>query len=285
MRNIRYISCLATLRALTCLVGYKTFTHQGIKARLPSQIQEISTANSDWNFATCFILLDDKKLISEAPFVDCPSKTDPLKRRIFLWGDSHAASLNQGLEVLYGNKFQFIQRTASSCPPLIESIYISDKCKLLNQLVLNEISNAQPDVVILMGSLSGSVGDEIGLTILKLKSIGIKNIILVGLPPKWNSSLPNIVFRKFLLTNTIHERLQNTHVLQQEKSDQELQDLATFLNVAYVSPLHILCNKLECLTRTSESSNQLLQFDQTHLTYEGSLFIATHFPKPLIQKR
>ena len=59
--------------------------------------------------------------------------------------------------------------------------------------------------------------------------------------------------------------------------DPQMEALASELDVMYISPKRILCNENGCLTFVPASDFELIQWDFSHLTVAGSIFLVENF--------
>jgi peptidoglycan/LPS O-acetylase OafA/YrhL len=256
---------------ITCYVG------SGLNFRFPSEIQYVTTSWSSmgetWR-GSCF-------LGPEQDFRSFASCRDTLPGRpsILLWGDSHAAHLIPGMATVLGSEFNIIQRTASSCPPLIG--YEKDSipfCKVINNHDFDLLLNRRPDKIILAGYWTYYEGwrDKLVSTIAQIKERQSAPLYLVGQVPWWKDKLPDMVYYAYRAdqNHRVPTRLKPSYYSEIVALDQTMREMAGQMNVAYISPTSILCNPNGCLTRVGEA---LTQMDWTHLTPQGSTYVVSRF--------
>ena len=220
----------------------------------------------------------------EGDFSGCTLEKPMGIGKVFLWGDSFATHLYSGLKSKT-NFNKLIYLTSSACPPIIDYDFshIGDQrpfCRAINDYILERIKKEKPDKVILAANWNLRVDKWIFVerTILKLQAFGIKEIVLVGPMPRWTSPLPRILTRFDRPFDELPMRLKSYYNNEDRVVDIKMQDLANKLNVRYISLTKILCNGTGCLVRVGPQPNQMLNFDEGHLTYAGSKYVVSHFP-------
>ncbi|MBE7411834.1 MAG: hypothetical protein HS129_07190 [Leptospiraceae bacterium] len=288
-------------------VGLFLYRSHGFPERLPEFIKNLKTPNltddsipelQAWRINKCFLHKTGSKF-SETECVDPESIKGPL---VFIWGDSHAASLYSGLSKLQEKyEFRVAQFTQSKCPPWIYSNTSElDECESKNQFILEKIKNLIPDTVLLYANWSDNwerQKGEVNLpkSISKLKSYGIKRIILLGPTPQWKVSIQMAIVQSFKLSlkwNQIFpKRIKNT-LHQNFLSDwgEAQKNIALQNNIIYISSQEVLCNVDGCLTSITDNENELTFLDSGHLSPFGATFLVESFidrlfPEPLNRKK
>lgn len=254
-----------------------------------SDFQRVNNLRYEWGDKTCFLNLPQQ---SYGDFKKCKSShKDADKRRptLFLWGDSHAAHLISGLKDRYGDKYNIVQRTATSCPPIFSSKNDSP-CGLLNSHIIKEIDASRPQLIILAGRWKGSANLEVTKSIEMIKeraSIYGGSIVMIAPPPQWDSSLPELIMRW-----GIQSSITEFSALPKRKKDnlssyypdinyeEFLRDLSKKNNIALVSLVDILCNSQGCLTLVGNTANDLVTYDQDHFTINASKYVVSKFNIP-----
>ncbi len=280
---------------LLCLIiglaGYATYTEEGFyKIRLPKNVQELFEHKPDlfnvdttaFRYGTCFLELTSAHKVSD--FSKCESLTDQNQnlKSLFLWGDSHAAHLQKGYNKYFGSDYRIIERTVSGCPPLFGIDNPSRPyCEVFNNNMLKFIKKEKPAKVVLAANWQTYDYSNIGNTVQKLHEIGIMNIDIIGPVPVWLRTLHQklievVLFRKSLvipkrMSYGLHRVFFNV--------DTTLSNLLEGLNVNYISPVKIFCNKNGCLTMTGDGIESLVTNDNAHLSAPGSEYLVSRFPK------
>jgi len=269
----------------TGMIGVAAVANEGYPTRFPTTLQALARwsqphADTEWRLSQCYFYPGQMRAFA-------PECT-PVKRsgipRLLLWGDSHAAQLFPGLQALRAHyDFDLIQWTAAGCPPT-RSRWLAEEpgCASHRAWILNEMPNAQPDVVMLAARWElyqerGMPQDEILAALADdvrwLRSIGVRKIILFGPGPAWNATLPLDLFRYMSVrrTDQVPERLGSIRVAERQL-DRNLAEQAAAEGVQYVSVLDWFCNDAGCRTTGHENlkTPDLLFRDQDHLTASGS---------------
>jgi hypothetical protein len=253
----------------------------GFARLLPGTVSEMVDhdyhATEAYRLGNCFLSPDR----DWTHFADCGVTRDKTKKTILIWGDSHAAHLYPGYEAVFGSKYNIIQRTAASCPPILSREQPDNKfCRELNDKTFELIRKENPDIVVLSALWVGyPENDAVVETIHKLREIGIKNIDLVGPDPLWDVKLglPRILYNYFQKFGNVPRRM--VFGLQPNTSASKIRKLAEDENVRYISPYDILCSKEGCLTRVDDDNlNSLVSWDANHFTPVGSIYVVSRFP-------
>jgi len=274
---------LSVLMALVGFAGYYTFLGEGLGFRFPKIVQDFTEYQYDWKTGyregSCLLRAEQ----DYTQFQSCETSIESTKPTIVLWGDSHAAHLYPGYKAVFGESSNIVQRTSSSCPPIL-GLEIESRvhCKKINDNVFALIRNLKPDKVVLAGVwVAYDEWRQVDKTIAALRDIGIKNIDLIGPVPDWKDELPRQLYHyyKMDIFHRIPYRMnfglnQNFIAL-----DPEMSDFAAQNNVHYISPKKIMCNTEGCLTRLGETGETITAFDYAHLTEKGSIYLVSKFPE------
>ena len=207
------------------------------------------------------------------------------KPTVVLWGDSHAASLYRGfLQQSHRLNFNLAQYTTSGCPPAIEfEMDNRPECKWLNNYVLEKIKTTKPDTVVLSGYwllYDGKHSFKKGMpwnympkerlvnTISILKSIGIKNIVVIGQLPAFHLTQIKVGAEHFIAGEK--NRTFFAYVIKSIAMDRWVRDIANSNDVEFLSPIETLCDDSGCLISTSLEKFIPLAWDDTHMTTDGA---------------
>jgi peptidoglycan/LPS O-acetylase OafA/YrhL len=279
------VAGLVLLISLVGLSGRLIQKGHGFPSRFPSNIQSIVKFPYTYSYAksyrlgVCFV--DAKKQGVEAFSDECLEPARTPAKKIFLWGDSHAAHLYPGLSHFEKQEsFRVIQFNASGCPPVIDAEIVKrPQCKAINRKVLQLIKDIMPDLVILAGAWTddpeawnhadlNSLSETIGM----LHSIGIKEIILFGPVPAWPISAPKSLI-KFSQRNNWQDppdRLPSGFATETRQMDATMAAIAEKQRISYISPYHTFCNADGCLAKIAGVPTAV---DCCHLTDVGSIFL------------
>ena len=273
---------LAALILLMVVVGVSGRLIQkqhGYPGRFPASIQRIvNTAYSDphrksYRSGTCFVNKDGPKLFSDK----CLEPASAAGKKIFLWGDSHAAHLYPGLQRYeHQGGYRVIQFTTSGCPPIMAiEIPKRPSCKATNERIIELIGQTHPDIVLMAAYWTASKHvdlDKLSLTISSIKKLNIQKIIFMGPVPSWSLPLPQLLvrFSKRNNWNDPPDRLPLAFVGNTSMMDEQWSTFAEKNQVAYISSYRTFCNLDGCLAKIA---GEPVAFDARHLTNAGSSFL------------
>ncbi len=268
---------------MACLgaAGFGTFLYGGLPSRFPHIIQHIIPAvnffekhiGPRWRRHHCFLEEEDA-VVFDGDCFDFGHQGRPM---IFLWGDSHAAALSPGFVELQKKKsLRFIQLTASTCSPILDGKRRDGRrCDTINEIVSRHITALMPDMLIIHAQWVFYKNFAPGLeeTIVSLKKLGIKKIVLVGPVPRWPKKLAQslVAFFKQDPFHRVPEKMKFGLWAGNEAIDKQLRDIAARASIHYASPLDILCDKTGCQTLIGGS--ELTTFDTVHLTPAAANFL------------
>ncbi len=276
-------SALFLLMLVVGGTGYYCYHQDGLEFRFSKTLQAIvryklEDPTNMWRAGTCHLLPKQDYTI----FDTCKVESNKDKKTTLLWGDSHAAHLYPGYKTFFGENLNIIQRTASSCQPILNlEIDGSPHCKKINDAVFELIKLEKPNKIVLSAVWSSYDWKKIEETITLLHEIGITDIDLIGPVPRWKDTLAKQLY-SFYKNDKLHripERMKYGLDPGFLELDSVLTDFSKQLNINYISPAKILCNDDGCITRTGETRDTLTAFDAAHLTENGSRLLVAQFPK------
>lgn len=226
----------------------------------------------------CFL---DTTTAPHVPFAD-ECLTGPASAPlVVLWGDSHAAHLFPGLDAMTSSAgFQLLQQTATQCPPLLGGLIVPNDlaCASIREEIQQRIRALRPDTVVLASRWSRDttgLEEKLARTVAFLKEAGVRQVVLVGPPPRWIPTLQGVLVRAYLKDQRIPERL----APQKETSpeilvmDQRLRAIGAALGVGYLSAWDMFCDHQGCLARLGNDRADLTCADYDHLTAMGSRYL------------
>lgn len=285
------VFALCALMFAMAATGAVTVQQAGFSSRYPPIIQRATEYDLDGYRAAlrnrkCFMDLG-QDASSYAP--DCVDQgTQPLW---VLWGDSSAAALYPGFRHLAKTTdlFRLAQFTSSACPPMPGFTQSGNQaCLFNNDWTFQHIKELQPSVVLLAAMWHEYDRSLLANSLRQLKSIGVKNIIVIGPAPAWTDTPSRIVFdlwRKDPLHKTPSPRLDyarfgmgQAHPIQgagdtrTTTAEPVLRSIAAAEGASYVSLSEALCNSQGCLTRADTDSGDSFYLDVVHLTPAGSRY-------------
>ncbi|QPK02036.1 acyltransferase [Enterobacter mori] len=194
---------------------------------------------------------------------------------IFIWGDSHAQALGQGIRQHY-TKTPVYQIASSSCKPGVtpdtdSTGEIKKACDASNKTAIQLIERFKPKVVILAQHASHQNNDFVSI-INKLKSIGVVNVILVGPVPQYDVPLPVVISARHWDKDDVRfaDVAIDKNIMKTDKVMKEI--YGPMKDVKYVSIIDELCNEKGCIAKIGENNIPMV-WDYGHLTPEGSAFV------------
>ena len=278
-KSIGAVITLVSVIVLAGLFGEGVRKSNGYPARFPSHIQKIiysSSSIESYRRGECF-LNPEQEATSFSH--ECVSTGSSQSKKILLWGDSHAAQLYAGLHY-YEREGQFdvLQLTASGCPPVIND---NTRCNGLNKKVIQLITNTHSITVIISGHWSSydeSKGwdrldtGNIVETIHEFKKMGVKDIILFGPVPYWDSNLPKMLVKLSKSSDWKEppDRLNSGFSKNTKILDSKMETIAKEVGISYISPYQTFCNLDGCLAKFHGDPTA---FDYGHLTVTGSIYL------------
>lgn len=205
------------------------------------------------------------------------------KQSLFIWGDSHAQHLNYGISKLLPKNISILQVATFGCAPSVNfrKSGVKSSCDASNQLALDKIKNAKPDIVLLAQRENHELNDWNEL-IETLKAAGVKNILILGPVPQWHQFLYRYYARHYWDTKP---RRINTNLKQSVfKTDNEMKKLyGASKGVTYISLIDRLCNSEGCLAYLGDNIETGLEtFDYGHLSLSASEFLSKEALGPII---
>ena len=226
------------------------------------------------------------RAIDYSALQQCEKLKHPGDPVVMLLGDSHAFGLYQGLEpYLDKREINLIGLPAMYCTP----ISVLDKratCAHYNQWLQDEILRLQPDLIVifahhLLWTDEEHYGEQVNYSkhiwdaAQRLKTLGAKQVLIVGQIPTWINSLPHNINLNFLRKDLPVPQYTMTGVNPSSlKMDEEMRT-ERLPGVQYLSLRDALCTSQGCLTNVgSQYPADLLVHDYGHLTKNGASYLA-----------
>jgi peptidoglycan/LPS O-acetylase OafA/YrhL len=254
------------------VAGVAIINARGFETRFPPEIRalaDVPAISREQRQHECFL-----DLKQETTFADsCVEAKRPL---VLTWGDSTIAALMPGFrkrqqEVHFG----LAQFNASSCPPQLSvDIPGYPACRGVNEVVLQKIALAHPDVVVMQSRGTIHPNDEMPAlkrTFQALHELGVPRIVLLGPAPVWTRTLAAEALSYFI---KYHAVLPQRYVkgVTHLWDDAEMRAFADEQGVEYISTWDAICNADGCLTRLSHAPGDLVIYDAHHFTEAGAIY-------------
>lgn len=245
-----------------------------------------STYHGQFRDSTCFLRPDQGfKDFAASCFDPAPGSGKP---KLAIWGSSHAAHLYAGIaKQEWAKQFDIIQLTASACAPMPASTDASrPHCPDIQKGIRAFLAKAKPDILLIAmprAALGDGPADGPDFTkamlqaaIKSLRADGVGRVVIAGPVPEWPLQLPQIYFRD----SVFHKHgMENMAVPVQPQEfaamDRAMRDATIEAGGTYISLHDAMCNGNRCYTLVPDAPvDALMQFDQNHLTSEGSEWLA-----------
>lgn len=219
---------------------------------------------------------------------------DIRKTNIFIWGDSYAAMLYSGLEIVRNKKHQtygITQVTDDNGPPFFTEGVTDDEKTLIeaNTNRLSLVEKYQPEIVIISWMIGGYNGirdkdlafEELKKTTDKIFKASPKSrIVIVGPVPKWKGSLIKQMIEYFQKNGRYAPKYMHRGLVENDiEWDVAMKEKIPKEKISYVSAYDALCNASGCLTRTGPNALDITAIDWGHLSKSGSLYLAEKIEK------
>ena len=267
--------------------GWLVQRSDGWLNRYPVEIRAIASAEfaseyPAWRVDECFLRL------GASPEQFSPACSDSQMGEgpsVFLWGDSHAAALYPGLSKLLAEqstKPRLAQFTAALCPPLLVTpAQSSASCEAMTAFIVRKLVETAPDTVVLGGhwlrySTSQSQQNitmaQLRTTVLWLKQIGVRHVVVFGQAPTWTIAQPRVVMAAWNRTHGVIERAFDHLDPASAALDEAVSLAVAGTGAQFVSPMSKLCNESGCLVAVHRRDGMhAVAYDNSHLGDEGSI--------------
>jgi hypothetical protein len=146
------------------------------------------------------------------------------------------------------------------------------QCAALNADTFDTITAIHPDVLLLHAMWREDT-DLAALreTIFGLRRAGVRRIVIVGPVPYWKRTLPFTLVNAYRLQHRLPDRIASG--VFGAGADSLMENFSNAERVEYVSAWMRFCNSDGCLTRAGPSAEDLVVWDQAHLSEKGSEYL------------
>lgn len=198
------------------------------------------------------------------------------KHVVFIWGDSYAQHLYYGLSKALPKNVSILQVTSSGCWPHIEPFKVDQflSCNRSNHFALEQIKKIKPDVVILT-QIREHEKNNYKEIVDRLRSLGVKDVFVLGPVPQWNPYLYKIILRNYL--DKTPKRIAQDLITNIFSTNEIMKTLLSNIeHVHYLSPTDLQCNDEGCIAFLGDDVRKgLVTFDNGHLTPTASKYIVS----------
>lgn len=202
---------------------------------------------------------------------------------VFLWGDSHAQALSDGVRAITPSDWDFYQVATSSCEPTIgkplKKAFLDNNCVISNSYALLKIKELKPKVVIIAQRSLHHLNNWNNIAT-KLKGMGVKHVVVMGPMVQWEEDLSKLISRKDItITNGYASKYYvDSDVFREDDLIKRIKDK----NFNFVSLVSNMCNPSQCLSLVP-NSEVLMVMDYGHLTHEASIYVGKSVIFPQIK--
>jgi len=256
----------------------KLLNPKGVEGAEESIAKIVYSESFGQNFRAkkCFL---ENGQVPENFAIEC--RVENRSKEIFIWGDSHAASLYPGFSA-EEKKNRVSQFTSSTCPPVLSwSTGLNSACKAINSHIISLIQKSPPKTVILYAAwywdqyLLENNLQSIKHTIDQIYLAGVKNVIILGPPPIWKKNVPDIIFDHIRAYGGAPSRFTNYQLGNLDRGymiENNLQKIASKTGAYYFSSLDDLCRSGNCMIYVENISHPITM-DSGHFSNAGATYI------------
>jgi len=246
----------------------------GFPERLPPNAARVASylsydADPYYRSGKCFMTGEASQ--SRFDYRDCLARP-PGKPVYLLVGESNAAHLYPGLAQDFAGD-DIIQVTATGCKPTLRQMRMggASQCeKLMDYVFTDYLPKHHVDKLLLAALWTDTDIPALRETLQWGKDKHIP-IVLFGPIPRYNVPLPRLIAASMRDGDKSESAVHANLVSLVEPLDRQMAETASQYGAEYISLYHVLCRP-NCTTLVG--ANVPIQFDDVHLTYEGSVYLA-----------
>ncbi|XQW85886.1 acyltransferase family protein [Thalassotalea piscium] len=252
----------------------------GLITPVPSYIMKIASGekydpSAIYRRHECFIMDDFEDYNKDL----CMKIKDSKNKNILIIGDSHAAHLWFGVNKVF-DEYNVLQATSASCHPLIGYQLVRWKsCKPMVKYIFNELIFTPNRMVILAAKWNKKDFPYLRKTIQFLEGNQIPYVFL-GPTISYHGTLPSRIAEYGKLEG-LPEYL-SKYLLKHRSWDMLFSKKMNMLGANYLSIYDAICTSSTC--PALNENNDVLQYDYSHLTAEGSIYFAQKLKGQIIDK-
>jgi peptidoglycan/LPS O-acetylase OafA/YrhL len=203
------------------------------------------------------------------------------KKNYLLFGDSHAAHFYSALVTLLQKDETLTQVTTSGCNPLLP-YRGAKRCVGLNKWAYEELIPTKHFDVIILSALWFNIHKKDFQYSLNQLAKYTDKLIVFGPSLSYMQPLPRLLLN--LKENTDNKQIYKTASYYNKLSsmDKTLKSYVPLDKVKYVSLLNTICDTKGCMTVTPDGTP--INFDDSHLTHEGALYILKQIEDEILDR-
>lgn len=261
---------LIFLMLLVSFVGFNIYKRDGLSFRSTS-LQNLNEIFINYLKEENFSLLEGftcKKVNDECELLSSN------KKRVLLWGDSHAQMLTSGLKTALPDSLELILIASPGCrPSIIRDTKTLNECEIVNSFALDQIRKSPPDFV-LLAQRDAWDPQAVNSLYENLIMAGVKKVLFLGKTPEWTAALPKIIYRKkwhtiprYTKAHLNFEALNLDNIAKgqfQETPQKQFIDLIGYL-----------CNEEGCLVYIGDDlATGITSYDDNHLSRRAAEYVS-----------
>ena len=274
---------------LVAVSGYTIAKSNGAPYRIADEIKALSSITNVYEY------FDFKQNIrygvchsvpKDASFAQC---IEPGRKMIFIWGDSYAAALYQGVLKVRDDgypEYGIAQMTDGNGPPFFAVSGKTDEGKPVveaNNDRLAAVAMYKPDVVLVSWLVFGSNAPHeqnqalalLGDTVAKITAASPSTkVVVIGPVPHWNGNLNSKVLDYWTQYKQLPPEYMEYGLNPQVMAwDSFFKARVPAIGASYISALDVFCKAQACLSRLGDDVTDLPVVDFGHLSKHGSVYL------------
>jgi hypothetical protein len=206
------------------------------------------------------------------------------KRNYLLIGDSHAAHYYRALHEMLDENETLTQVTSSGCPPVIP-FKGAKKCYDLHSWAFNDLIREKHfDTIIISANwfYTWIKNRQNVKKTIKILLNHTDRVVVLGPSMQYTQSLPRLLVElpEDGDSGLLFKKASRYNFF--AKLDKQMQAFLTMKRVVYISTFDAVCDGTRCRTVTPEGIP--MNFDDSHLTYEGAYYILKQYEKRIFDR-
>ncbi len=134
------------------------------------------------------------------------------------------------------------------------------------------IADIRPDIVLLHAMWSEKTDLEaLRRTLVQLRKTGTQRIVILGPVPLWKRSPPFRLVNSYRFEHALPDRIADG--VSGPEIDDMMARFAKSEGAEYISAWRRFCNSQGCITRVGPKAEDIVAWDQVHLSNKGSEFL------------
>lgn len=264
---------IASLLLVPCMEAFWKYPAKALEVMAYAKIDE-----SHMRVGTCFVTAGYADDFEKNEKDNCLSLRSDRPNYLVI-GDSHAAHLWSGLQTTYPS-INFLQATASGCRPVVGEGGEEHCTGMVRYIYDKFLPNNHVDGIIISARWDAKDLPELVTSVRQIGSY-VSRVIVVGPIVQYVQPLPRILARAILLNEPESEFAARYRLTAQAETDRLFASTLKAEGIEYLSAYKSICDP-QC--QLWADADVPLQFDDDHLTRQGSVYLAKKFGAVLLSK-